>query len=70
MTTYTVYGTYCGTTVKHTITVETDLSPEDEIQYAEDAVLDAWEKLFDINVLEEVTTEKTPNEVATVFYYQ
>lgn len=57
MTTYLVTGRINEVTLTQAITVETELSPEDEIQHAEDTVLDGWEKFVDINLLDEVTTE-------------
>ena len=46
MTIYKVEAIIGTIVVSELITVETDLSPEDEINYAESLAIDLWQKTF------------------------
>jgi len=46
MTIYNVTAIIGNTYVSETIEINTHLSPEDEIQFAEDTLLDKWTNLF------------------------
>jgi hypothetical protein len=59
MTIYNVTAIIGTTSVSELIELDTDLSPEDELQFAEDTLLDKWTSVFNYdfnNLADEVTS--------------
>ncbi len=52
MTTYNVTVAIGKTYISESITVDTDLFPEDEINFAENSLLDKWTDLFKCDIVE------------------
>jgi len=59
MTIYNVTAIIGTTSVSELIELDTQLSPEDELQYAEDTLLDKWTDVFKYdfnNLADEITS--------------
>jgi len=60
MNTYLITARWGAMKLSEDMDVRSDLSPENEIQYAENFILDKWSRLFGsdfINGADEITTE-------------
>ena len=60
MTTYLITARWGAMKLSEDMDVRSELSPENEIQYAENFMLDKWSRLFGadfINGADEITTE-------------
>lgn len=64
MTTYLITARWGAMKLSEDMDVRSELSPENEIQYAENLILDKWSRLFGadfINGADEITTEAIAN---------
>jgi hypothetical protein len=60
MTTYTIIATWGAMKLSEEMDIKSDLTPENESQYAKNLILDKWIRIFGdqfINAADEITTE-------------
>ena len=60
MTTYTIIATWGAMKLSEEMDIKSDLTPENESQYAKNFILDKWIRIFGdqfINAADEITTE-------------
>lgn len=60
MTTYTIIATWGAMKLSEEMDIKSDLTPENESQYAKNLILDKWIRIFGdqfINAAGEITTE-------------
>ena len=60
MTTYTIIATWGAMKQSEEMDIKSDLTPENESQYAKNLILDKWIRIFGdqfINAADEITTE-------------
>lgn len=60
MTTYTIIATWGAMKLSEEMDIRSDLTPENESQYAKNLILDKWIRIFGdqfINAADEITTE-------------
>ena len=60
MTTYTIIATWGAMKLSEEMDIKSDLTPENETQYAKNLILDKWIRIFGdqfINAADEITTE-------------
>lgn len=60
MTTYTIIATWGAMKLSEEMDIKSDLTPENESQYAKNLILDKWLRIFGdqfINAADEITTE-------------